>query len=72
MFLKFEPVGRWYESRVNHVKGLGDSDDSSSSDDEDDDAAGGSGEAESVADHINPLLLDPTQWKVRPVLGNRR
>ena len=58
LLLRFHLLGHnpWLESRVNHVKGLGSSD-SSSEEDSEDDVAGG-------PDHVNPLLLDPTQWKV--------
>lgn len=56
MLLQFEPVGRWYESRDARVRLL----------------SGGSGgveDAEGVGDEsegeeVNPLLLDPTKWKV--------
>ena len=56
VLLQFEPVGRWYESRDARVRLL----------------SGGSGgveDAEGVGDEsegeeVNPLLLDPTKWKV--------
>ena len=55
---RFQPVGRWYESRARHVRLLSGS------------SVGGvgceSGEDgdECRGEDINPLLLDPTQWKV--------
>ena len=57
--LQFEPVGRWYESRDARVRLL----------------SGGSGGVEDVegmgdeseGEEVNPLLLDPTKWKVRPL-----
>ena len=56
---RFQPVGRWYESRARHVRLVS----GGSS------AGGGVGESEAEGeegrgDEINPLLLDPTQWKV--------
>ena len=72
--MRVEAVGRWYESHVSHMTGAGGGGAASvgdSSSDEDDCSAGGRGSAgrgdkdgsPSGAD-INPLLLDPTQWKV--------
>ena len=58
--MKFEPVGRWYESYGSHVKGISCSSTGSTSDDEDDLWEGGDG----ADGEVNPLLLDPTQWKV--------
>ena len=57
VLLQFEPVGRWYESRDARVRLL----------------SGGSGGVEDVegmgdeseGEEVNPLLLDPTKWKVR-------
>ncbi|CAI8044240.1 DnaJ homolog subfamily C member 2 [Geodia barretti] len=55
---RFQPVGRWYESRARHVRLLSGG------------SSGGGvvGESEEEGeegrgDEINPLLLDPTQWK---------
>lgn len=61
VLMKFEPVGRWFESRVCHVKGV--SCDSSDSSSDEDDVLGGDGGVAGGGE-INPLLLDPTQWKV--------
>lgn len=73
--MRVEAVGRWYESRVSHVTGgshgsggggasVGDS----SSDEEDSSGSAGQGEEDDddTVPHgdVNPLLLDPTQWKV--------
>ena len=57
VLLQFEAVGRWYESRDARVRVL----------------SGGSGDVEgaegmngeSEGEEVNPLLLDPTKWKVR-------
>ena len=55
---RFQPVGRWYESRARHVRLLSGSSGAG--------IAGESGEEgeEDSSDEINPLLLDPTEWKV--------
>ena len=60
--MKFEPVGRWFESRGSHVRHASRTSTGSTSDEED------ILENEEGADggEINPLLLDPTQWKVCP------
>ena len=57
---RFQPVGRWYESRARHVRLLscgssGTGIVGSDSENEEDDRSG---------EDVNPLLLDPTQWKV--------
>ena len=59
VFLPFEPVGRWFESHDSRVRLLSSEGvacpEGSSSESE---GEGGSDE------EVNPLLLDPTQWKV--------
>ena len=57
VLLQFEAVGRWYESRDARVRVLSG-------------GSGGVGGAEgmggeSEGEEVNPLLLDPTKWKVR-------
>lgn len=55
----FEPVGRWYESRARHVRLLsGSSGGGVGGESEEEEGEEGSG------DEVNPLFLDPTQWKV--------
>ena len=61
--VRFEAVGRWYESHVRHMTGDSHGSVESSSDEEPDDA-GNHGEDDTTPGEINPLLLDPTQWKV--------
>ncbi len=72
--MRVEAVGRWYESHISHMTGgshgsggagAGDS----SSDEEG--SSGSAGRGDSDEDdgafphgNVNPLLLDPTQWKV--------
>lgn len=68
MLLRFEPVGRWFESRGSHVRSVSCNSSESSSDEED--VLGGDGEG-AMGGEINPLLLDPTQWKVSPSLDSR-
>ena len=63
VLIKFEPVGRWFESRGSHVKHASCTSSGSSSDEED--ILGDEGEGADGGE-INPLLLDPTQWKVGP------
>ena len=60
MLVNFEPVGRWFESRDRHVRLLsGSSDGGGGEESEEEEREDGSGE------EVNPLLLDPTQWRVR-------
>ena len=55
----FEPVGRWFESRDRHVRLLSGSSGGGAG------ADSGEEEGEEGSDEeVNPLLLDPTQWKV--------
>lgn len=55
LVLIFEPVGKWFELRDSHVTSPShlhlDVDTEDSSDEEEE-------------GHVNPLLLDPTQWRV--------
>lgn len=57
LVLYFEPVGKWFELRESHVTSPShrppdvDTEDEDSSDEEEE-------------EHVNPLLLDPTQWRV--------
>ena len=55
MWLDFEPVGKWFEcgSSQQSVK-----DDRSGSDGDSD------SDKENAEEQTNPLLLDPSQWKV--------
>jgi hypothetical protein len=72
--MRVEAVGRWYESCVSHMTGAGhgaggDGVGDSSSDEEDSSGSVGRGDSEEddgTFPHgdVNPLLLDPTQWKV--------
>ena len=64
--MRFESVGRWYESRVSHATGASHSSVENSSDEEDA-GSGGLDESATAAGEIDPLLLDPTQWKVNTV-----
>lgn len=72
MMMRFEAVGRWYESRVSHVTGAdsGTSVGDSSSDEEDCSGAGDVEDGTSPGD-LNPFLLDPTQWKVRRIVHDQ-
>ena len=76
VMMRVEAVGRWYESRVSHVTGgshggggggagVGDS----SSDEDSEDSSGSAGRGDEGDDDavVNPLLLDPTQWKVSEI-----
>ena len=75
VMMRVEAVGRWYESRVSHVTGgsHGGSGDAgvrdSSSDEEDSSGSAGRGSGDEGDDDavVNPLLLDPTQWKVSEI-----
>ena len=64
VMVRFEAVGRWYESRVRHMTGDSHGSVESSSDEEPDEGLGNHGEDDTAPGGINPLLLDPTQWKV--------
>lgn len=61
--MRFEPVGRWFESRSSHVRSVSCNSSENSSDEGD--VVGGDDEG-ATGGEINPLLLDPTQWKVSP------
>ena len=58
VLMRFEPVGRWFESRDSRLRVL-----SGSS------SVGGEGvrgeSSDDEGEEVHPLLLDPTQWKVR-------
>ena len=74
VMMRVEAVGRWYEARVSHVtggshgggSGAGVGDSSSDEDSEDSSGSAGQGSGDEGDDDavVNPLLLDPTQWKV--------
>ena len=60
--MRYEPVGRWYESRARHVRLLSSSSGGGATEESRDEG----GEDE----EINLLLLDPTEWKVHVHTGN--
>lgn len=68
--MRFEAVGRWYESHVSHMTGASHGGaGESSSDEEDCSGLAGRGDEDSAAPgDLNPLLLDPTQWKVNLII----
>ena len=74
MMMRVEAVGRWYESRVSHLTGAGHGGGGvgdSSSDEEDSSESAGRGDDDGTAPgDLNPLLLDPTQWKVSMIAYN--
>ena len=61
LVLNFEPVGKWFELSDSHVTSPShhpldvDTDEDSSDEEE---------------GHVNPLLLDPTQWRVSSADGS--
>ena len=69
--MRVEAVGRWYESRVSHVTGASHSGAGvvdSSSDEDDCSGLGGQEDDDfTTPGDLNPLLLDPTQWKVSAI-----